>query len=83
MYNGKLQPNFAFNITINALVQFITTIGTRLVSFSVASAVGQLAWLAFKDKSRSLMDFELYHQASHGGFGPFQLLLHLKFSLKW
>jgi multisubunit Na+/H+ antiporter MnhB subunit len=81
-YDAKPQPEFPFRLTLNALIQLITTIATLSVSTAVLGALSQVSWLIYKNQSRPLLDFDVHQTASHGGIGSLRLLAYLGFSLK-
>src|SRR5215469_12277423 len=84
-FGGKPQPTFAFKITLNTLIQFISTVGSASISSFTISALGQLAWLSYKGRRLPLADFELHQKARevgslrllyHFGISSFRLVLH-------
>jgi Protein of unknown function (DUF3176) len=80
-FDGKAQPEFAFKITLNALVQFIATAGTAAISSFALSTLGQLAWLSFKDCALPLGYLDLHRKVV--GIASLALLFRLRFSLHW
>jgi Protein of unknown function (DUF3176) len=82
-FDRQPQPEFASQLTLNALVQLITTAGTLLVSMALSAALSQIAWLVYYSNDRPLLDFEMHQRASPGGIGSLLLLYYLKFSLRW
>jgi len=62
-------------VTVNSLIEFITSVAKFAFMVPIVSVLGQLKWMWFKDDARMLSDFPLYNGAS-GGLGS------VKFSLK-
>ena len=65
------------HVTVNSLIQFITSVAKFAFMVPIVSVLGQLKWLWFKDDARPLTDFQLHDGAGSGG------LASVKFSLTW
>jgi hypothetical protein len=72
--NGKPQPNLPIHLTVNSLVELITSIAKFALAVPIVSGLGQLKWRWYKAKPRPLTDFQLHENASHGGLGSLRLL---------
>jgi hypothetical protein len=76
--DGKPQPKFSLGLTINALVELITSIAKLFLAVPIVSGLGQLKWLWFNANAQPLTDFQLYEDASRGGLGSIRLLFRLR-----
>ncbi|OCK74581.1 hypothetical protein K432DRAFT_409737 [Lepidopterella palustris CBS 459.81] len=72
------------HITINSLIELITSVAKFAFMVPIVSVLGQLKWLWFKDDARPLADFQLYNNAS-GGLGcvKFSLRMLFKSPIAW
>jgi hypothetical protein len=77
VYNGQLSPEWPLGITLNTFLAFLTSLAKLALVIPVTAGLGQLRWLWFS-KSRRLMEFELFEQASRGVLGSLRLLISLK-----
>lgn len=77
-YDGKPSPTFgeAFGsaLTINTIVAILGTAAKAALLYPVAECVGQLKWIWFSKKHRSLNDMATFDQASRGIWGGLELL---------
>jgi hypothetical protein len=82
LFDGKLQPEFSLGVTLNVLIEFITSIAKLSFMISIVSSLGQLKWLWFKADAQPLTDFQLHEDATGGGLGSLRLLFSLKVLVK-
>lgn len=82
LFDGKLQPEFSLGVTLNVLIEFITSIAKFSFMISIVSSLGQLKWLWFKADAQPLTDFQLHEDATGGGLGSLRLLFSLKVLVK-
>jgi len=83
IFDGKEQPELAIGLTINSLLQYLTSFAKLAFVIPVIEGIGQLKWLWFKQEPRPLIDFEIYDEATRGGLGSFKLLFRLRGLLRW
>ncbi|KAH0556055.1 hypothetical protein GP486_006007, partial [Trichoglossum hirsutum] len=69
-------------VTINSLIQFITSVAKFSFMVPIVSVLGQLKWLWFKGDARSLTDFQLHDGAGSGGLGSVKFSLTLRMLFK-
>jgi uncharacterized protein DUF3176 len=74
-----------FTLTLNSLLSIISTFGSTCAMIPVTKGLGQLKYLWFLDKDRTLADLETFDSASRGKAGSAQLLwkLRFKYVLPW
>jgi hypothetical protein len=77
-YDGRPQPEWPYNITINSVLSWITTVLRAAMLVSVAACISQASWLHFRLEPRSLIDLVRYDAASRGPVGSVNLLWMLK-----
>lgn len=77
-YDGRGQPEWPYNITINSVLSWLTTAMKAFLLFSVAACIGQANWLHFRARPHALVDLIAYDSASRGPFGSVQLLWRLR-----
>ena len=73
-FSNKEIPQWRYGITPNALISVFATINAFLLTVPVATAMGQLKWIWFRN-ARRLKDFEVIDEASKGPTGSFMLLM--------
>ncbi|KAJ2984803.1 hypothetical protein NUW58_g5869 [Xylaria curta] len=71
----KPPPHFIYGITLNAIISFLTTLSKSSLLVAVAGAMSQLKWQWFQSaKGRSVLDTQLFDNASRGPWGSAILL---------
>jgi hypothetical protein len=65
-------------ITPNALIAVIVTVGTAGMSVALASGMGQMKWVRFKQGRAPLSDLEYFDEASRGAWGGLVLLFRMR-----
>jgi hypothetical protein len=81
-YEGKPFPNLAHGLTLNTIVSVLATASKSALIFVVAGSIGQLKWLWFREKNRSLSDIQTFDDASRGPMGSLTILIqHCGWSL--
>lgn len=73
-YDGRAQPGWPYNITINSVLSWLTTVMKAFLLFSVAACIGQANWLHFRSRPQMLTDLMVYDSASRGPLGSVLLL---------
>ncbi len=81
-FEDKPQPDLAAGLTLNALVEFMSTIARLALAVPLISGLSQLAWLAFAQHRRPLEEFALHQEATYGGYSTLKLLFGIRFPLK-
>ncbi|KAK4442118.1 hypothetical protein QBC34DRAFT_431891 [Podospora aff. communis PSN243] len=84
VYDGREQPTLPLGLTINSALQYLTTLAKLAFVVPIIDGLGQLKWLWFASRPRPLLDFQLYDEASRGGFmAVLKLLLRLRDVFRW
>lgn len=73
---GRDQP---FTFTINSLLSILSVFGSTCAMIPVTKGLGQLKYLWFMEKDRTLADLETFDSASRGKVGSAQLMWKLRF----
>lgn len=71
--------NKTFTVTMNSILSLLSTIAKICVLIPVSKGLGQLKWIWFAKKERSLRDIETFESASRGLTGSALLMWKLKF----
>ncbi|KAK3346472.1 hypothetical protein B0T25DRAFT_583661 [Lasiosphaeria hispida] len=82
VFDGKEQPELVLGLTINSILQYLTSFAKLALFVPIVEGLSQLKWLWFASEPRSLREFQLYDEATRGGLGIFKLLFRLKGLLK-
>ena len=67
MADGQPRTKITQIVTINAAIQFVTSVAKFAFIVPIVSSLGQLKWLWYKDGAQPLTDFQLYDSAGSGG----------------
>lgn len=86
-YSGREAPDWSltmrndksFHFTLNSLLSIISNFGTICAAIPITKALGQLKYLWFIEKDRTLADLETFDSASRGILGSLRLLWRLRF----
>lgn len=73
-YDNRPQPKFPLGATINGFISVFSVCAKAGLILATAEGLGQLKWSHFKEKARSMMDFERVDLASRGPYGALLLL---------
>lgn len=65
-------------ITLNAVVAVLVTVGTAGMGVALASGMGQMKWVRFKQGRAPLSDLEYFDEASRGAWGGLGLLFRMR-----
>ena len=68
-----------FTVTMNSILSLLSTIAKICVLIPVTKGLGQLKWIWFAKRERSLEDIETFESASRGLTGSALLMWKLKF----
>jgi hypothetical protein len=71
--------NKTFTVTMNSILSLLSTIAKICVLIPVTKGLGQLKWVWFAKRERSLRDIETFESASRGLTGSALLMWKLKF----
>ena len=76
VYNGRDATRWAFpyNITLNAIIAALNTLGKSLLTFALSAAIGQWKWITANQRPSPLKTFGYIDRASRGPLGSVQLL---------
>ncbi|KAF4809371.1 hypothetical protein CGCSCA5_v011553 [Colletotrichum siamense] len=72
-YNGRIQPDFADQISINALIAVFSTILRATLLFVISEVIGELKW-EWMEQPRPLRDVERFINATTGPWGSLKFL---------
>jgi hypothetical protein len=73
IYDKKKTPEFAYNITLNALISVLSTAAKSSLLFAIAGTLGQVKWAWFTE-NRQLSDMQTFDDATRGPWGALILL---------
>ncbi|KAI0549841.1 hypothetical protein F4679DRAFT_544869 [Xylaria curta] len=75
IHNQKPVPQFAYGITLNAIISTLATFSKSLLLVSVAAAISQLKWHWFQNtEGRRVIDTQRFDDASRGPWGSLVFL---------
>lgn len=77
-YDGRAQPHWPYNITINALVSWLATAIRALLCTALTACISQGAWTYFRSGPHALGDLTIYDSASRGPLGAVRSLWKLQ-----
>lgn len=75
--------NKTFTVTMNSILSLLSTIAKICVLIPVTKGLGQLKWIWFAKRERSLRDIETFESASRGLTGSALLMWKLKFKYEF
>jgi cellulose synthase/poly-beta-1,6-N-acetylglucosamine synthase-like glycosyltransferase len=76
VFDQKPLPQFAYGITLNAIISILTAFSKSALLVAVAGAISQLKWRWYQNtKGRSVLDTQLFDDASRGPWGSLILLV--------
>ena len=73
-FDEQLQPNWHYNITVNSIISWLSTLLKAALLVSVAACISQTSWIMFRLRPRPLHDIVAHDLASRGPLGSVQLL---------
>ncbi|KAG8532459.1 uncharacterized protein KY384_002336 [Bacidia gigantensis] len=73
-YDGRPQPNWPHNITLNSVISWFTTLFKANLLVPITACLSQASWIHFRSKSHALTDMVVYDAASRGPLGSLLLL---------
>ncbi|CAI7618969.1 unnamed protein product [Penicillium glandicola] len=76
-FNGHPQPTWEY-VSLNSLISWLSTISKGCVLFAISEALGQLKWVWFTQKTRSMLDLRTFDGASRGFYGSGELIWSLR-----
>lgn len=77
--DGRPPPQWPLNTNLNTIVAFLASLAKVTFVMAIVEALGQLKWMWFLSaKPRPLMDFQVFDQATKGGWGSWKLLFRGK-----
>ena len=69
IYNGKPLDHWHSSVSVNTLVNVLTTLASIALIFPVASAIAQLRWLSLAKRASPVADLESF------GSGPIDIVV--------
>jgi hypothetical protein len=76
------RPSFDWNgVTINALVELLSTVSRGSLMAALAEALSQCKWMLFKQSRRRLYDLELVELASRNALSRLKILWRMPLGL--
>lgn len=77
--DGKPPPQWPLNTNLNTIVAFLASLAKVTFVMAIVEGLGQLKWIWFlSSKPRPLIDFQIFEEATKGGWGSWKLLFHFK-----
>ncbi|OQE05885.1 hypothetical protein PENVUL_c021G08489 [Penicillium vulpinum] len=76
-FDGRPQPTWNY-VSLNSLISWLSTISKGCVLFATSEALGQLKWVWFTQKTRSLPDLGTFDRATRGFYGSAELIWSLR-----
>ncbi|KAF6811683.1 hypothetical protein CPLU01_15061 [Colletotrichum plurivorum] len=73
-FDGETMPDWPSGLTLNTIVALLATVCRAAFVIPVTEALAQAKWNWFREKPRSLGDFEAFDQASRGPWGSLNLV---------
>ena len=73
-YDNQPLPTFAYDVTLNGIVQALATVSKSALMLAVASTISQAKWIWFHKRPRKLEDIDVLDEASRGPLGSMQLI---------
>lgn len=80
VYRERPAVDWHSSITPNSLVSVLATILRIFLSLPIASCLGQLKWIWYGQRQRTLRRFQVFDAASRGPWGALMLLWSIGFS---
>jgi hypothetical protein len=77
-YDGKTQPNWQYDITLNSVISWLAAIMKGMLLVPAASCISQSTWIYYTSRAHSLEILSTYDSASRGPWGSVQLLWALR-----
>ena len=76
-FDGKSTNHWKAIAQPNTVVSALSTLAKSSMLMVVGQALGQLKWQHFESRSRRLMDFEIFENASRGPWGALDFLYRI------
>ncbi|KAJ9148835.1 hypothetical protein NKR19_g5843 [Coniochaeta hoffmannii] len=78
--NGNPPPQWPLNTNLNTIIAFLASLAKATFVMAIAEALGQLKWIWFLSprQPRPLGDFQVFDEATKGGWGSWKLLFRGK-----
>ncbi|KAI0551335.1 hypothetical protein F4679DRAFT_572456 [Xylaria curta] len=81
VYDQQPVPQYIAGVTLNAIISILTITSESSLLVAVAGAISQLKWRWYQRRSRSVLDLQLFDDASRGPLGSAMLLATRSWSL--
>lgn len=82
--DGNPPPLWPLGTNLNTIVAFLASMAKVTFVVAVIEGLGQLKWMWFSSsQARPLSDFQVFDQASKGGWGSVKLLFRFKGYLRY
>ncbi|KAJ5793602.1 hypothetical protein N7457_000201 [Penicillium paradoxum] len=76
-FDGQPQPSWN-HMSLNSMISWLSTFSKACVLFAIGEALGQLKWVWFSQKTRSVPNLRTFDAASRGPFGSAGLIWNLR-----
>jgi hypothetical protein len=76
-FDGKPMTHWRAIAQPNTVVSALSTLAKSSMLMAVGQGLGQLKWQHFEQRSRRLIDFEIFESASRGPWGALEFLYHI------
>jgi hypothetical protein len=77
-FDGKPMTHWRAIAQPNTVVSALSTLAKSSMLMAVGQGLGQLKWQYFEQRSRRLIEFEIFENASRGPWGALELLYYIK-----
>ncbi|CAK1362457.1 unnamed protein product [Cercospora beticola] len=79
-YSGKPLSDWKAILRPNTVVAVLSTLSKSAMLMVVGQCIGQLKWVYFAQRPRSLRNIEIFDDASRGPLGSAKLLVHINWT---
>ncbi|OIW34269.1 hypothetical protein CONLIGDRAFT_626323 [Coniochaeta ligniaria NRRL 30616] len=77
--DGRPPPQWPLNTNLNTIIAFLASLAKVTFVMAIVEGLGQLKWIWFlSSKPRPLIDFQIFEEATKGGWGSWKLLFRFK-----
>ncbi|RDW90853.1 DUF3176 domain-containing protein [Aspergillus mulundensis] len=77
-FNGEPQPEFAYGLTLNAIISTLATASKSSLIYVISACIGQLKWIGVYKRRKQIYNMELFDSASRGPLGAIFMVLQDK-----
>lgn len=77
--DGRPAPQLPLNTNLNTIVAFLASLAKATFVMAIVEGLGQLKWVWFmSSRPRPLIDFQVFEEATKGGWSSWKLLFQFK-----